>query len=70
MNTASLGLVALFPLALGPLPQESRSLTIALCSGGEISIPLGDGEDQGPGDCHQKGCHGGSCRQKGKRAAG
>ncbi|AWW73780.1 hypothetical protein CD351_05000 [Erythrobacter sp. KY5] len=63
-----LAVIALIPVALGPLPQEERSLTIALCLGGEITIPLGDREDRPSRDCHQEGCHAGSCREKTKRA--
>lgn len=63
-----LALIALFPVAIGPLPQGERSLTIALCLGGEITIPLGNKEKSPKRDCHQEGCHAGSCREKTKRA--
>lgn len=65
-----LAILALIPLALGPLPQEERSLIAALCNGGTITIPLGDKEPKPRRDCHQKGCHAGSCREKSKRAKG
>lgn len=71
MSAAHLALLALVPALLGPLPAPDRALTIALCSGGEIRIPLGEGEGERDseerGDCHQQGCHAGTCRQKGKR---
>ena len=59
---------ALIPVALGSPPQEERSITAALCNGGTITIPLGDKEREPRRDCHQKGCHGGSCREKSKRS--
>lgn len=63
MNGASLALVALVPLAAGPLPQEERTMTVGLCGGGEITIPLGDG-DVPKRDCAPKACHAATCREK------
>lgn len=63
-----LAILALIPVAIGPLPEEQQSITSALCNGGTITIPLGDNEPEPSGDCHQKGCHAGSCREKTKRA--
>ena len=58
-------LAALIPMAIGPLPQESASLTLSLCLGGEITIPMKDEDKkQHERDCHQKGCHAGACREK------
>ncbi len=63
-----LAVMALVPLAVGPLPQEEQSITAALCNGGTITIPLGDEDREPRRDCHQKGCHAGSCREKSKRS--
>ena len=65
-----LAALALLPVALGPLPQPERALTISLCLGGEITIPLGDDEKAPERDCHQLACHAGNCREKIKRAMG
>ena len=59
-------LAALVPVLIGPLPQESATLTAKLCGGGEITIPLGKDTPDKP-DCHPKGCHAGTCREKAKR---
>ena len=69
MNVASaLAALAVLPLATGPLPEEGRRLTLTLCDGGAITIPI-DGEDDDPKrDCHQQACHAGNCREKSKRA--
>lgn len=65
MNGAALAFAALVPLATGPAPQEPETLSVALCGGGTISIPLGDGE--GPErDCDPKACHAATCREKTK----
>ncbi|MHA7819377.1 MAG: hypothetical protein ACX930_07005 [Erythrobacter sp.] len=61
-------ILALVPLAIGPLPQDDRTLTISLCLGGEIIIPLDGGEKKQDRDCHQQACHAGSCREKTKRS--
>lgn len=63
-----LAILALVPVAIGPLPQDDRTLTINLCLGGEIIIPLDDREQKQDGDCHQQACHAGSCREKTKRS--
>lgn len=64
----ALAIVALVPIALGPLPQEERVLTASLCNGGTITIPLSDDEDAPQRDCHQQACHAGTCREKSKRS--
>lgn len=63
-----LAAIALLPLAIGPLPQAERTLTIGLCLGGEITIPIGDGDEAPKRDCHQLACHAGNCREKTKRS--
>ncbi|QIQ85395.1 hypothetical protein [Erythrobacter sp.] len=71
MNGAALAFAALVPLATGPAPQEAETLSVALCGGGTITIPLGDGE-RPQRECDPKGCHAATCRekdrQKGQRA--
>lgn len=57
---------ALIPALIGPLPQDQRSITIALCSGGTATIPLGGKERERQRECDREGCHAGSCRQKSK----
>jgi hypothetical protein len=61
-------LLALIPVAIGPLPAEERSLTLKLCLGGEITIPLGDRDDGQKRDCRLDACHAGTCREKEKLA--
>lgn len=68
MNIASVGLIALIPMIIGPLPQEPNALTVSLCGGGEITISLGDESPEDKRDCHQQACHAGTCREKTKRA--
>jgi hypothetical protein len=64
----SVALLALVPALIGPLPAAQQALTAKLCNGGTITIPLGKGnapdEDR---RCQPKGCHAGTCRDKGKR---
>jgi hypothetical protein len=50
------------------LPQAERTLTIGLCLGGEITIPLGDDDNDSQRNCHPQGCHAGTCREKTKRS--
>lgn len=60
-----LALLTLVPVLIGPLPEASAAITAQLCNGGTITIPLG--KDDAPGDereCHPKGCHAGTCREK------
>lgn len=61
-----LAAIAVVPMAIGPMPEKENVLIAALCDGGSISIPIGDGGGEPMGDCHQKGCHAGTCRQKAK----
>jgi hypothetical protein len=60
-----LAVAALVPVMLGPLPAQNTAITATLCNGGTITIPVGD---DAPADdsrnCHPKGCHAGSCREK------
>ena len=61
-------ILTLLPIAVGPLPQEERTLTLDLCLGGEITIPLGSQDNENEGHCpDQQGCHAGTCREKLKR---
>lgn len=66
-----LGLAALLPVMLGPLPAAAHgpaAITAKLCNGGTITIPLAP--DKSPAEesrCHPKGCHAGTCRERGKK---
>lgn len=66
-----LSVLAVASMAIGPLPtgedNAGRSLTMALCDGGEISIPLGDDEENAPRDCGSMACHAVNSREKNKR---
>ena len=59
-----LAMFAVIPMATGPLPQEERSLVAGLCDGGTITIPLRDDDGKPDRDCHQLGCHAGTCRER------
>jgi hypothetical protein len=61
-----LALAALVPVLVGPLPTESATLRGSICGGGDITIPLGKGREDKP-ECHPKGCHAGTCRERSKR---
>ncbi|MDZ4276081.1 MAG: hypothetical protein U0995_08590 [Erythrobacter sp.] len=70
MSAAALpyAITALVPVLIGPLPVDSQSMTVPLCNGGTLTIPLGDSE--APMDnrqCHPSGCHAGTSREKAKR---
>lgn len=67
MSAPWLAVLALVPIAVGPLPSEPATFAATLCAGGAIEIPLRDGDDGPRGDCHQKACHAGNCREKSKR---
>jgi hypothetical protein len=67
MSALTLALAALLPVMLGPLPAQSTAITAKLCNGGTITIPLGNDAPADDGQCHPKGCHAGSCREKAKR---
>ncbi|WFL76194.1 hypothetical protein P7228_09290 [Altererythrobacter arenosus] len=60
---ALLAIASLVPLGTGPLPTEKRTLAVALCDGGTLSIPLGNDEDA-PSPCPAKACHAGTCRKQ------
>lgn len=67
MSGASLfALIALAPLAFGTASPPA-TVTVSLCdganSGRTIDIPLQGGPGK-EGDCHVKGCHGGSSRKR------
>ena len=60
----ALAILALLPVAIGPLPQKEEVLVAPLCNGGTVEIPLG-GKDEVPSrDCHQQACHAGNCRER------
>lgn len=65
-----LALLAFVPVALGPLPQEGRTLTVSLCLGGEIEIPLDGGKEEDGRGCHPLACHAGNCRERFDRDQG
>ncbi|MBX7540918.1 hypothetical protein [Qipengyuania sphaerica] len=57
------GLLALLPLALGPLPVAEKSIKAGLCQGGSVEIPLKRKAPPEP-PCNAKACHSGSCRKR------
>ena len=59
-----LAFAVLLPVMIGPLPAEHATLTARLCNGGTIEIPVGGDAPAPEKDCHPKGCHAGTCRQK------
>jgi hypothetical protein len=61
-----LALAALVPVLIGPMPTEAETITARLCNGGTITIPVGDDAPEDRGDCHPKGCHAGTCRERDK----
>lgn len=64
MNPLTFALAALMPVMIGPLPAPpGKTLTMHLCNGGTITIPLDDETPAQKGDCHPKGCHAGTCRE-------
>ena len=59
-----LGLIALLPAAVGAAPVRGV-LTVAVCGGGAVAVPLGHQDIPGaeqPGCC-AKGCHTGARRK-------
>jgi hypothetical protein len=56
-GATALALAALALLASGPLAPAERTITIALCSGGAIDVPVGDGERDDRRDCAKTACH-------------
>lgn len=62
-----LALVALIPVAIGPLPSEQRVLNVGLCIGDKvITIPLDDEPSKEEHPCSSAGCHAGASREKSK----
>jgi hypothetical protein len=55
-------------MMVGPLPAQGAAITAKLCGGGTITIPVEDGAPAQDRECHPKGCHAGTCREKGKSA--
>lgn len=67
MNSLLLGIGALMPLAIGPLPASAKSLQASLCSSGAsltITIPIRNRPPELPAPCTMKGCHAGCSRKK------
>ena len=65
MNMLPLALAALVPVMIGPLPAHPAPvLTMHLCNGGTITIPLGGKPPAEDRECHPKGCHAGTCREE------
>ncbi|MBA4766614.1 MAG: hypothetical protein H2049_03135 [Porphyrobacter sp.] len=65
MNLLPFALAVLVPVMIGPLPAPaSQTLTMQLCNGGTITIPIGDERPSKDRDCHPKGCHAGTCRER------
>jgi hypothetical protein len=65
MNPLPLALAALLPVMIGPLPPPpGQTLTMQLCGGGTITIPVGGDKPAPERDCHPKGCHAGTCRER------
>ncbi len=63
MNGVALGLLALVPAIVGPLPEEQQVISARICGNGEavlidIPIPLRKSPLSQP--CHAKGCRGSS----------
>ena len=66
MTAAALALLALLPAMTGPLAAAERSLEVALCNGGSLSLPLGGtpAPAEGSRPCCAKGCHSSSSRKR------
>ncbi|MBX7514525.1 hypothetical protein K3179_08210 [Qipengyuania sp. GH38] len=59
MNGAALGLLALVPAILGPLPEEQQVISARICGNGDavqIDIPLPPRKSPLNQPCHAKGC--------------
>ncbi len=64
---AALAVLAMVPAMIGPLPAaRAGSLTVALCGGGAVSIPLETPPMPGSGSapCCAKGCHNPGSRKR------
>ena len=60
--------LALLADEVGMGKQESTAtLTMGLCNGGEITIPIGDKDEEYPRDCQSMACHAATSREKAKR---
>ncbi|MBH5321794.1 hypothetical protein [Aurantiacibacter sediminis] len=60
MNGAAIALVAIAPIALGPLPEAPPVLVTTLCANGGtavIEIPLTPREPSLPDSCEAQACH-------------
>ncbi len=66
MNLSGLAVVALLPVAIGPLPQNVATIRIVICSDYGIrpmEIPIPGKEPEMPEPCPAKACHV-SCSRK------
>ena len=71
-NSFALAFLALVPLIAGTSTYDAHNddaITVALCNGGTITIGLGRDREKPDRECHQKGCHAGTCREKHKLKA-
>ncbi|MXP47145.1 hypothetical protein GRI43_07050 [Altererythrobacter luteolus] len=66
MNFSLAAIGVLLPVMIGPLPADDgmQVLQVQLCSGGAISIPIGEQETPPGQPCPAKACHAGACRKK------
>lgn len=66
MNMAAIGLIAMLPVAIGPLPAAEKVMLIRMCadSGAEsFSIALPPATPELPEPCGAKACHAASDRK-------
>ena len=63
-TTLPFAFLTLIPVLIGPLPAQNTAITAKLCNGGTITIPVGDSAPAQDENCHPKGCHAGTCREK------
>ena len=66
MNASALGLLALVPAIVGPLPERQQVISARICGSGEavtieFPIPLRKSPLSQP--CHAKGCRASSRKQ-------
>lgn len=66
MSALWLGLAALAPLALGTTSASGATMSVSLCSGGEVrtvDVPTPGKAPEMPADCAIKACHA-ACQRK------
>ena len=67
MNGLAIGVAALLPAILGPLPEAERTIVASLCSpSGTQQVTIRVPQKRAPliPPCHAKACHGSSRRWK------